>query len=58
MSIFSDYEHGYMDDFEFKQECNRMNRQDRYEREFFEEPDFDDLESLDEERSEDEYGND
>lgn len=33
MSIFSDYQHGYMDDFEFEQECARMNREDRYERE-------------------------
>ena len=33
MSIFSDHENGYMDDYEFEQECRRMNRQDRYERE-------------------------
>ena len=32
MSIFSDYENGYMDDYEYREECKRMNRQDRYER--------------------------
>lgn len=39
MSIFSDYQHGYMDDFEFEQECARMNREDRYEREHLDEDD-------------------
>ena len=33
MSIFSDYKVGALSDFEFEQECNRMNRQDRWERE-------------------------
>ena len=33
MSIFSDHENGYMDDYEYREECKRMNRQDRYERE-------------------------
>lgn len=33
MSIFSDYECGALSDDEFRNECNRMNRQDRYERE-------------------------
>ena len=33
MSIFSDHELGYMDDYEYREECKRMNRQDRYERE-------------------------
>jgi hypothetical protein len=32
MSIWSDYENGYMDDYEYREECKRMNRQDRYER--------------------------
>ena len=41
MSIFSDYELGYMDDFEYREECKRMNRQDRYEREEEEEEDED-----------------
>ena len=36
MSIFSDHELGYMDDFEYEQECRRMNREDRYEREMME----------------------
>ena len=54
MSIFSDHSAGAMSDAEFRNECNRMNRQDRYEREqeherFFFEPDFEDLESMDEE---------
>ena len=41
MCIFSDYQHGYMDDFEFEQECARMNRDDRYEREhLYEEDDY------------------
>jgi hypothetical protein len=33
MSIFSDYENGYMDEYEYREECKRMNIQDRYERE-------------------------
>lgn len=33
MSIFSDHELGYMDDYEYREECKRMNRQDRWERE-------------------------
>ena len=54
MSIFSDYECGALSYDEFRELGNRMNRQDRYEREhehddFFIEPDFDDLESMDEE---------
>lgn len=44
MSIFSDYECGAMDEFEFKEECKRMDRQERYEREHL----FDDVESEDE----------
>ena len=39
MSIFSDHENGYMDDYEYREECKRMNRQDRYEREHLDEPD-------------------
>lgn len=54
MSIFSDYSVGALSDDEFRELGNRMNRQDRYEREhehddFFIEPDFEDLESMDEE---------
>ena len=45
MSIFSDYENGYMDDFEYEQECRRMNRQDRWERDH----EFDEEEVGDEE---------
>ena len=30
MSIFSDHAVGAMSDFEFEQECRRMNREDRY----------------------------
>lgn len=33
MSIFSDHDCGAMDDFEFREECKRMDRQERYERE-------------------------
>ena len=33
MSIFSDHELGYMDDFEFREECKRMNRQERWDQE-------------------------
>lgn len=33
MSIFSDYKYGYMDDYEYREECKRMNCQGRYERE-------------------------
>ena len=36
MSIFSDHDLWYMDDFEYEQECRRMNREDRYEREIME----------------------
>lgn len=32
MSIFSDYKVGALSDFEFEQECRRMNRIDRWER--------------------------
>ena len=45
MSIFSDYENGYMDDFEYEQECRRMNRQDRWEQDH----EFDEEEVGDEE---------
>ena len=31
MSIFSDHKVGAMDDWEFEQECIRMNRRDRQE---------------------------
>lgn len=34
MSIFSDHESGYMDDFEYQQECRRMNRAEREYDEF------------------------
>lgn len=37
MSIFSDHECGALDDYEFEQECRRMNREDRYEREHLDE---------------------
>ena len=30
MSIFSEYACGALSDFEFEQECRRMNREDRY----------------------------
>lgn len=33
MSIFSDYECGAMSYEEFREECKRMDRQERYERE-------------------------
>ena len=40
MSIFSDYKNGYLDEYEYREECKRMNIQDRYEREHeFDEPD-------------------
>lgn len=46
MSIFSDHECGALSDFEFDQECRRMNRQDRYEREhLYDDPDYPDPES-------------
>lgn len=32
MSIFSDYENGYLDDDEYREECVRMNAEDRCER--------------------------
>lgn len=45
MSIFSDHENGYMDDYEYEQECRRMNRQDRYERDHeFDEEEVEDKE--------------
>ena len=31
MSIFSDHELGYMDDFEYQHECRRMNRAETVE---------------------------
>ena len=34
MSIFSDHDNGYMDDFEFREECKRMNRAEREYDEF------------------------
>ena len=40
MSIFSDYKVGVISDFEFRQECMRMNREDRWDREHM----YDDLE--------------
>lgn len=46
MSIFSDHECGALDDYEFAQECRRMNAQDRYERER--------LDEIDEEEAEEE----
>ena len=57
MSIFSDHELGYMDDFEFEQECKRMNRQDRHERVRFYDPvrltdDYDDDDYEDEDEDE------
>ena len=33
MSIFSDYEYGAMSYEEFREECKRMDRQEKYERE-------------------------
>ena len=49
MSIFSDYKVGALSEVEFHNACVEMNARDRWEREFFFEPEFDDLESLDEE---------
>lgn len=54
MSIYSDYACGALSYEEFRSLGNMINAQDRYEREhehddFFNEPEFDDLESLDEE---------
>ena len=47
MSIFSDYENGYMDNYEYREECKRMNIQDRYERDHeFDEPDEEDAEKM------------
>ena len=46
MSIFSDHKCGAMDDFEFREECKRMNRRDRYE---YDEFDDDELDEEDEE---------
>ena len=40
MSIFSDHDCGAMDDFEFREECKRMDREERY---------FDDLDQSEEE---------
>lgn len=40
MSIFSDHKVGALSDWEFEQECRRMNRQGRWEREH----EYDDLE--------------
>lgn len=47
MSIFSDHDNGYMDDFEYREECKRMNRQDRIEREYdvFDDDELDDEEN-------------
>ena len=39
MSVFSDYKVGALSDYEFEQECRRMNRIDRWEREH----EYDDL---------------
>ena len=39
MSIFSDYSVGALSDDEFRSECARMNREDRWEREH----EFDDM---------------
>jgi len=36
MSIFSDHKVGAISDWEFEQECRRMNREDRYERDIIE----------------------
>ena len=43
MSIFSDHNWGAMSDYEYREECKRMNREDRYEleHEFDEEEDED-----------------
>lgn len=48
MSIFSDYKVGALSEVEFHNACVEMNARDRWERDHFFEPDFDDLESLDE----------
>lgn len=34
MSIFSDHKVGALSDWEFEQECRRMNRRERYEQEY------------------------
>lgn len=44
MSYISDYKVGALSDWEFEQECRRMNREDRYEREH----EFDDYDYADE----------
>ena len=48
MSIFSDYKVGALSDWEYEQECRRMNREDRYEREH----EFDDLFECEDEEDE------
>lgn len=55
MSIYSDYKCGALSDAEFRDECIRENRRDRYEREyiddfermFYESEDENDVESGD-----------
>ena len=48
MSIFSDYKVGALSEFEFRQECKRMNRQEY----------IDDFEQLEMEDPEDDEGDD
>ena len=45
MSIFSDYKCGALSYDEYREDCKRMDRQDRYEREHqFDEPEEDEEE--------------
>ena len=54
MSIWSDYKCGALTDEEFRDECIKMNLQDRYEREHMYDKWFDEDEEEDEEEDEDE----
>ena len=50
MSMFSDYECGAMDEFEYREACKSMNRRDRYEREhMYDEFDDDEFDEEDDE---------
>ena len=49
MSIFSDYYAGAMTDEEFRDECKRMDRQERYEREHMYDKYFDEEDEEEEE---------
>lgn len=50
MSIFSDHECGALSDAEFRDECIRMNREER----FFEDHMYDDLDQIEDEEEEEE----